>query len=207
MSEDTPDPVDAPTGLLHHAPMTHDPAVTQLLRDASAGDRDAEEQLLAALYQQLHTRALSMMRRENSNHTLQPTALVNEAYMRMISTDSTEWQSRTHFLAVSSMAMRRVLVDHARARQRAKRGGGVEKVSIDVGLQLTIDHDPDVLALEEVLDELARLNPRQAKMICFRFFGGMTVAEVAEEMGVSKRTIEAEWTMAKAWMRRALAQR
>ena len=187
--------------------MSDERAVTQLLQDASAGDRRAEEQLLEALYAQLHTRASSMMRRENANHTLQPTALVNEAYMRMIGTDSTEWQSRTHFLAVSSMAMRRVLVDHARARQRNKRGGDVEKVSIDVGLQLTVDHDPDVLALEEVLEELAILNPRQAQMICFRFFGGMTVAEVAEELDVSKRTVEAEWTMAKAWLRRALAQR
>lgn len=187
--------------------MADAPAVTQLLRDASAGDRDAEEQLLSALYQQLHTRASSMMRRENSNHTLQPTALVNEAYMRMIGANSTEWQNRTHFLAVSSMAMRRVLVDHARARQRGKRGGGVQTVSIDVGLQLTVEHDPDVLALEDVLEELAVLNPRQAQMICFRFFGGMTVAEVADQLGVSKRTVEAEWTMAKAWLRRSLAQR
>jgi RNA polymerase sigma factor (TIGR02999 family) len=187
--------------------MAEEPAVTQLLAHAQAGDRAAEQQLLSVLYGQLHARARSMMGGEKANHTLQPTALVNETYLRLVGHADTEWKSRTHFLAVSSMVMRRVLVDHARARQRTKRGGGVETVSIDVGLQLTVDHDPDILALEDVLQTLSTLNPRQAEMICYRFFGGMTMAEIAEEWGVSKRSVEAEWTMAKAWLRRALTQR
>lgn len=187
--------------------MSDEPAVTQLLAHARAGDRAAEQQLLSVLYTQLHTRARSMMGGEKANHTLQPTALVNEAYLRMVGHGSTEWQNRSHFLAVSSIVMRRVLVDHARSRQRTKRGGDTETVSIEVGLQLTVDHDPDVLALEDVLQGLAKLNPRQAEMISYRFFGGMTMAEIAAEWGVSKRSVEAEWTMAKAWLRRALSQR
>lgn len=184
--------------------MSDGPELTQLLLDARDGDRAAEAALLPLLYDQLRNRAMAMMRNESSGHTLQPTAVVHEAYMRLVNSDMPEWQNRGHFLAVSSEVMRRVLVDHARSRNRKKRGGDVAKVSLELGLQLSADHDPDVLALEDVLEELAALNPRQAKIIVYRFFGGMTVTEVAEELDLSKRTIEAEWTMAKAWLRRSL---
>lgn len=183
------------------------PALTTLLLKARDGDREAEAALLPFLYDQLRDRAIAMMSREAPNHTLQPTALVHEAYARLVQSEMPEWQNRTHFLAVSADVMRRVLVDHARTRSRKIRGGGVPTVSLDLGLQLSVAHDPDVLALEEVLEELATLNPRQAKVIVYRFFGGMSVAEVATALGVSLRTVEAEWTMAKAWLRRALSTR
>jgi RNA polymerase sigma factor (TIGR02999 family) len=186
--------------------MIEAPELTQLLLDARDGDRRAEAELLPLLYEQLRSRALSMMRRESAGHTLQPTALVHEAYMRLVGGQMPEWQDRAHFMAVSAQVMRRVLVDHARARLRSKRGGDVAKVSLDVGLQLSAHHDPDVLALEDVLEGLAALNPRQARIIVLRFFGGLTVTEVATELDVSKRTIEAEWTMAKAWLRRELSK-
>ncbi|MFN3200500.1 MAG: sigma-70 family RNA polymerase sigma factor [Bradymonadia bacterium] len=180
--------------------------LTQLLLHARDGDRKAEEQLLPLLYDQLRNRAMAMMSRESAGHTLQPTALVHEAYVRLIGSDMPKWQNRTHFLAVCADVMRRVLVDHARARSRKKRGGDVAKVSLDVGLQLSISHDPDVLALNDVIDGLAKVNPRQARVVILRFFGGLSVAEVAEELEVSKRTVEAEWTMAKAWLRHQLTQ-
>ncbi len=185
--------------------MADAPELTRLLLDARNGDRQAEAQLLPFLYDQLRSRALMMMRRESAGHTLQPTALVHEAYMRLVGSKMPEWQNRSHFLAVSAEVMRRVLVDHARARDRQKRGGGAKKVSLEVGLQLSMDHDPDILALEDVLEGLAVLNPRQARIIVLRFFGGLKVDEVATELGVSKRTIEAEWTMAKGWLRRELS--
>lgn len=183
----------------------YDPeAVTTLLRAARDGDAQAEAEILPFLYDQLHDRAMAIMRRESPAHTLQPTALVHEAYMRLVGSEMPEWQSRTHFLAVCSNVMRRVLVDHARRRARQKRGGDQSRVSLELGLGLSVTHDADVLALEDVLEELAVLNPRQARIIVMRFFGGMSVEEVAESLGLSRRTIEAEWTLAKAWLRRAL---
>lgn len=179
-------------------------ALTSLLLAARDGDAQAEAELLPFLYDQLRNRAIAIMNRESPGHTLQPTALVNEAYMRLVGSQMPEWQNRTHFIAVCSEVMRRVLVDHARKRNRKKRGGDYSRVSFEAGLGLSVQHDADVLALEDVLDELATLNPRQAKIIVYRFYGGLTVAEVAEELDLSKRTIEAEWTMAKAWMRRAI---
>jgi RNA polymerase sigma factor (TIGR02999 family) len=179
-------------------------ALTTLLLAARDGDAQAEAQVLPFLYDQLRDRAMAIMSRESSGHTLQPTALVHEAYMRLVNSNMPEWQNRAHFLAVSADVMRRVLVDHARKRSRKKRGGDRTRISLDVGLGLSLRHDPDLLALDDVLESLTTLNPRQAKVVIYRFFGGMSVAEVAEELGVSKRTIEAEWTMAKAWLRRAL---
>lgn len=182
-------------------------ALTALLLAARDGDAEAEARLLPFLYDQLRDRAMAMMRRESPAHTLQPTALVHEAYMRLVGSDMPEWQNRTHFLAVSAEVMRRVLVDHGRRRNRQKRGGDQTRVSLEVGLGLAVDHDADVLALEDVLEELSALNPRQARIIVYRFYGGMTVSEVADELGVSKRTVEAEWTMAKAWLKKALTAR
>lgn len=185
--------------------MSRDADLTQLLLDARDGDARAESQALGILYQELHRRAAGMMRRESDAHTLQPTALVHEAYARLVTSNMPEWRSRTHFLAIASTVMRRVLVDHARARASNKRGGDVQKVSLDLGMPLSIGHDPDVLALDAALDDLAKLDERQARVVVLRFFGGLKVNEVAEVLGVSKRTVEAEWTMAKAWLRRALA--
>ncbi|MFN3196961.1 MAG: ECF-type sigma factor [Bradymonadia bacterium] len=179
-------------------------ALTTLLLAARDGDTQAEAQVLPFLYDQLRNRAAAVMSRESSGHTLQPTALVHEAYMRLINSNMPEWKSRAHFLAVASDVMRRVLVDHARHRTRKKRGGNASPISLSSGLGLSVQHDPDVLALDDALKALMVINPRQAQVVVYRFFGGMSVAEVAEEMQLSKRTIEGEWTMAKAWLRRAL---
>lgn len=180
--------------------------VTGLLQAAHDGDQAAEAALLPLVYDELRRRANGMMRRESAAHTLQPTALVHEAYMRMIRQDNVDWQGRTHFFALSSKMMRRVLVDHARSRMRQKRGGDAVKVSLDSGLQLSVQRDPDILALDQALTRLAALDERQARIVEMRFFGGMTVSDVADVLGVSKRTIEAEWTMIKAWLRRELSE-
>lgn len=184
--------------------MADDDDLTRLLLDARGGDARAESRAVELLYADLHRQAMGMMRREASGHTLQPTALVHEAYSRLVGSHQPEWKNRNHFLAVASTVMRRVLVDHARGRNSAKRGGPVKPLSLDVGLPLSVEHDPDVLALDQALDRLATLDPRQARVVTLRFFGGMTVAEVADVLEVSKRTVEAEWTMAKAWLRQHL---
>lgn len=185
--------------------MHEGPDLTSLLRAAYSGDEAAASQLLPLVYEELRRRAAGMMRREGEAHTLQPTALVHEAYLRMIRQENVDWQSRAHFYALSSKMMRRVLVDHARSGARQKRGGDQVKISLDDGLQLSVARDPDVLALDDALERLAELDPRQAQIVEMRFFGGLTVAEVAEVLGISKRSVEAEWTMIKAWIRRELS--
>lgn len=185
--------------------MSEERDVTRLLIAATGGDARAAGELMPVVYDELKRRAAALMRRESAGHTLQATALVNEAYLRLINQDRVDWQGRTHFFAVASQIMRRILVDHARTRQRAKRGGGDVKVSLDEGLGLSTERDADVLALDQALQKLAEVDPRQAEIVVMRFFGGLTVEEVAAALGVSKRTVEAEWTMIKAWLRRELA--
>jgi len=178
--------------------------ITGILSAASAGDAEAAHQLAPLVYDELRRRAAALMRREASGVTLQATQLVHDAYLRLVRQDRASWNDRHHFFAVASQTMRRLLVDHARARQRHKRGGGQARISLDDGLGLTVESDPDVLALDAALDRLRELDPRQAQLVELRFFGGLTVAEVAEVMGVSKRAVEAEWTMVSAWLRREL---
>lgn len=195
----------------HNAPMPHKPDdrdLTALLMAVSDGESQAADALLPIVYEDLRRRAVSMMRRESAGITLQPTMLVHDAFMRLIDQDRVEWQSRSHFFALASKMMRRVLVDHARRRHRLKRGGDQVRVTMPMGegAALSLDRDADVLALDEALEALAAVDPRQADIVVMRFFGGMTVQEVAEALGVSKRTVEAEWTMTKAWLRRALSQ-
>lgn len=180
--------------------------VTRLLADVAAGDRSAAEALLPIVYDELKRRAGMLMQRERAGHTLQPTALVHDAFLQLVQQDRVDWQGRAHFFAVASRIMRRLLVDHARARLRDKRGGGAERISLDEGLGLTIERDADVIALHDALEELAATDPRQAEIVELRFFGGLSVEEVAAVLGVSKRTVEGEWTMSKAWLRRALTE-
>ena len=143
---------------------------------------------------------------ENSNHTLQPTSLVHEVYVKMLGQNKTDWQGRTHFLAVSAQAMRRLLVDHARTKNRRKRGGDLKKVGIEVIEWSVLDPEvgDHVLAVDDALTRLEELNPLHAKIVEMRFFSGMKVLEVAEELGMSKRKVEGEWTMIKAWLRKEL---
>jgi RNA polymerase sigma factor (TIGR02999 family) len=180
--------------------------VTLLLTAVSTGDREATDALLSIVYDELHRRAAALMRGERKDHTLQPTALVHEAFLQLVEIERIDWKGRAHFFAVASQMMRRILVDHARARLADKRGGGATRVPIDQALRLSATRDADVLAVDRVLQDLAARNPRHAEIVSMRFFGGLSVDEVAAVLGTPKRTLEAEWTLVKAWLRRALAE-
>lgn len=158
------------------------------------------------VYDELHRRAAILMKRESGHQTLQTTALVHEAFLVLVRQDRASWKNRAHFFATSAQLMRRILVDHARARHRDKRGHGWVRISLSEDAALSPDRDEDVLALEEALEKLTRLDNRQAQIVVLRFYGGLTVEEVAEALKVSKRTVEGDWTMAKAWLRRALSE-
>lgn len=179
--------------------------VTLLLCAASAGDRGALAKLLPLVYQELRQHAGFLMQRERAGHTLQPTALVHDAFLRLIQQERVDWKCRAHFFAVASEAMRRILVDHARAHQSKKRGGGATRSALKDELRLSVTSEVDVLAVDAALAELAEVDARQAKIVLLRFFGGLSVEEVAAVLELSTRTVEAEWTMIKAWLRRALS--
>ncbi len=185
--------------------------VTEILNGLQGGTLDdvaQAEDLLPLVYDELRRLARAYLRRERSDHTLEPTALVHEAYLRLVDQDRLEWQGRSHFFAVGAQMMRRLLVDHARKRGRVKRGGEWQQVTLGhaatplFGREL--DHD-ELLALDQAIDRLNQLDTRQAQIVELRFFAGLEVAEVAELIGVSKRTIEGNWTHARAWLRRELA--
>jgi RNA polymerase sigma factor (TIGR02999 family) len=167
------------------------------------------DELFTAVYAELRRLAASYLMRERGGHTLQATALANEAYLRMIDQTRVAWRGRTHFFAVAAQAMRRVLVDHARARLRDKRGGDLERVTFAEDISPDLGNEcgfEDVLALDEALTKLAQFDRRQAKLVEQRFFGGLSVEEAAAELGISPRTAEADWTHAKAWLSRALTE-
>jgi RNA polymerase sigma-70 factor, ECF subfamily len=186
--------------------MTRKREIAELLESDSPPDPDLAERLAPLLYDELRARARAYLRGERSNHSLQPTALVHEAYMRLAGSARIDWRGRTHFLAAAAVAMRHVLVDYARGRNSTKRGGSVEKVSID---DVDASVEPvtvDLIALHDALEKLASLNPRHARIVELRFFAGMTVPEVAECLGLSQTTVEDDWTFARAWLRRELGR-
>lgn len=186
--------------------MAHDPvANTELLERARAGDAEAANQLSATLYDEFRALAASYLRRESPGNTLQPTALVHEAYLKLIDQRNVDWKGRTHFFAIGAQAMRRILVDHARARTRLKRGGSGQRILLTDDLTISQERDADLLAIDEALEKLREIDSRQAAIVEMRFFGGLTVEEVAQSLQVSKRTVEAEWTMVRAWLRRELS--
>ncbi len=174
--------------------------VTRLLVDLRRESPDAEAKLAPLIYSHLHRLAASYMRRERPDHTLQPTALVNEAYLRLISQVDTTWESRAHFFGVAARLMRQILVDHARARQAEKRGGLMNKVPLEKALEFSPERSRELLELEEALRSLERLDPREARVVELRFFGGLTVEETAEVLGISPRTVKREWSVARAWL-------
>lgn len=187
-----------------HVPTTQ---ITKLLATLKDGDREAAAaKLMPLVYDEFRALAARHLRRERKDHTLQPTALVHEAYLRLIDQTRVNWQGRTHFFAVGAQAIRRILVDHARQRKRQKRGGGAGRVRLDEDLALAPQREEELLALDEALKKLAQLDPRQAQVVEMRFFGGLSVAEVASVLGVSKRTVEGDWTMARAWLFRELSR-
>src|SRR5678815_5672699 len=168
--------------------LTHE--ITQWLTDWSNGDRSALEKLTPLVYRELHRLAQAYMRGERVGHALQTTALVNEAYLRLIDADHQAWQNRAHFYAIAAKLMRHILVDFARSRDRIKRGGQLRQVSVDEALTITADHTSELLSLDEALTRLAKLDERQGRIVELRFFGGFTEAEIADLLKVSERTIQ-----------------
>lgn len=158
------------------------------------------------VYDEFRDMAAQYLRQERSDHTLQPTALVHEAFLRLIDQKNVDWKGRTHFLAIGAQAMRRVLVDHARKRRRIKRGGERQRITFDDQIMLSPQHDEDLLAVDQLLAELQTVDPRQAQIVELRFFGGMTSSEVAEYLGISKSTADREWRMVRAWLRQQLSE-
>ena len=180
--------------------------VTGLLLAWSEGDQAALEKLMPLVYAELHRLAKRYMGGEHAGHTLQTSALVNEAYLRLIDAHGVRWQNRAHFFAVSAQIMRRILVDFARAKQNLKRGGGARQVTLDEGLVITPESGADLLALDEALDRLAVLSPRQAQVVELRYFGGLNEDEAAEVLKVSPRTVRHDWALARAWLYRELSR-
>ena len=177
--------------------------ITQIVTQAGGG-KPVAEHLFQLLYEPLRQLAARFLAGEKVGHTLTPTALVHEAYLKLVDQSRVDWQGKSHFFAVGAQIMRRILVDHARARGRVKRGGKAIRLQLDEHIALSPGRDEDVLAVDEALHKLAELDPRQACVVEMRFFGGLGVAEVATVLGVSKRTVEGEWTAARAWLRREL---
>jgi RNA polymerase sigma factor (TIGR02999 family) len=184
-----------------------EPDITGLLLAWGRGDESAADALVPMVYDELRRQAERAMRREGVEHTLQATALVHESYLRLIDQRRVEWRNRAHFFAIASTVMRRILVDHARARLSAKRGGGVAPVTL-AGVARASDEgtdDVDLLALHEALERLSILDPDQARLVELRYFGGLTIEETAEALAVSPATVKREWALARAWLRRELA--
>src|SRR2546421_12094852 len=180
-------------------------SVTQLLVDWSKGDQKALDKLMPLVYSELRRLASNYLRRERQNHTLQPTALVNEAYLKLIDQKSARWQNRAQFYGVAAPLMRRILVVHARQHQAAKRGGSdQQRLSITSAGQLGEKPDLDLLALHEALEELKSFDSQQERIVELRFFGGLSIEETAEVMGIGHATVERDWKMARAWLRRKL---
>jgi len=176
--------------------------ITGLLIAWSEGDQAALERLLPLIERELHRIARHFMRRENPGHTLQTTALVNEAYFRLVDQKSVHWQNRAHFFAIAAQIMRRILLNHARDRHRAKRGGRAVQVSLSEVAVIGEERSAELIALDEALVRLAEFAPRQARVVELRHFGGLTAAEAAEVLGVSVVTVERDWRAAKAWLAR-----
>jgi RNA polymerase sigma factor (TIGR02999 family) len=178
--------------------------VTGLLHAWRDGDRESLNRLMPILEQELRRIATHYMRLERDNHTLQTTALVNEAYLRLVDVNRVQWQNRVHFFAVAAQMMRRVLVDHARSRGYAKRGGGIAKVQLDEALDMSPERDAGLIALDDALSELERHDPRKAKVVELRFFAGLSVEETAAALNVSPQTVLRDWSFAKSWLTREM---
>lgn len=179
--------------------------VTRLLAAYNKGDAGALEQLLPLVYNELRRLAGSYLRRENAGHTLEPTALVHEAYLRLVNQD-VEWQNRAHFFGVAAQMMRRILVDHARRRHADKRGSGGAKISLDEALNLSDERATDLIALDDALTALAALDPQKCRMVELRYFAGLSVEETARALGISVATFVRQWKTTKAWLYREITK-
>jgi RNA polymerase sigma factor (TIGR02999 family) len=185
-------------------PASDPKVITALLAQLSEGKRDVEAELIPQVYAELRRLAAAYMRRERGNHTLQPSALVNEAYLRLVQQADVQWQNRAHFFATASHLMRHILVDHARARQAGKRGGVQHQVTFEDAVLRVPEQSIDILALHEALERLATFDTRQAKVVELHFFGGLSFEEIALILHMSDRTAKRDWSMARAWLKQEL---
>jgi RNA polymerase sigma-70 factor (ECF subfamily) len=182
------------------------PDVTQLLLNWSKGDQAALEELMPLVYNELRRLASAYLRRERPNHTLQSTALVHEAFMRLVNQQEVQWQSRAHFFAIAAQMIRRILVDHARSQRAEKRGSGAVKLELDAALAIPLKTDVDLVLLNDALDRLAEMDPRQSRLVELRFFAGLSIEETAQVMQLSPATIKREWNAARAWLFREISR-
>jgi RNA polymerase sigma factor (TIGR02999 family) len=180
--------------------------VTQLLMAWNDGDQSALERLIPLVHAELHRIARRYMRNERAGHTLQTSALINEAYLRLIDAQQVHWQNRAHFFGIAAQLMRRVLVDFARSRGYKKRGGGALQVSLDETMVITKERGEDLVALDEALSALSELDERKGRVVEMRFFGGLSEKEIAEALAVSQETVRRDWRLAKSWLRRRLSE-
>lgn len=185
-------------------PSTHE--VTQLLIEWSNGDKAALDKLMPLIHEELLRLAHHYMSRERPGHTLQTTALVDEAYLRLVNRKDVHWQNRAHFFAIAAQLMRSILVDHARSHAYAKRGGGARKIALEDAMVVSEERAAEVVALDDALKELASFDPQQSRIVELRFFGGATIEETAEVLALSPATIKREWSTAKAWLYRELSK-
>lgn len=186
--------------------MTESGDVTRLLLGLAGDGRAATDEVFPIVYEELHRVARRQLSQERPEHTLSATALVHEAYMRLAGADGIEWESRAHFFAIAARAMRRILINHAEARNAAKRGGTWQRVQLETDVALAEGWSEELLALDDALNRLAELDDRQCRVVECRYFAGMTVEETAAGLGISVATVKRDWTMARAWLNRALAE-
>ena len=180
--------------------------ITELLEQWSGGNQAALDQLYPLVYEELRRLARSYMRREPKGHTLQTTALINEAYVRLVDQQSVRWQNRSHFFAISAQIMRRILVDHARRHLQAKRGGGAKRISLDEVMIVAKERSAEVLMLDEALSNLARLDPRRSQVVELRYFAGLNNSEIASVLKISENTVMRDWNLARAWLYQTLSE-
>ena len=187
--------------------MKQNHSITQMLREWSDGKREALEALMPLVYDELHKQARRYLRRERPNHTLQTTALIHEAYLKLIDQREVNWESRTHFFAIAASMMRRILVDHARSKHRGKRGGSGEDLPLEEALLVVSDEKTiDLIALDEALNRLAEFDEQQSRIVELRYFSGLTLEETAAAMNISRTTVATDWALAKAWLHRELTR-
>lgn len=179
--------------------------ITQLLRDWGRGEKSALDRLMPVVYSELRRIARNFMRRQNPGHTLQTTALVNEAFLNLVDSSRVNWQSRTHFFAIAAQLMRRVLVDAARRKNSRKRGGDHLRVTLDNGADIAPESNTDLVALDEALTRLFELNPRHGRIVELKYFGGLTEEQISHMLNISERTVRRDWTLAKSWLFRELS--
>ena len=178
--------------------------VSQLLAQWSNGDREALEELFSLVTHELRQIAHAHMRKESINHTLQTTALINEAYLKLVDQKNVQWQNRSHFFAIASKVMRRILLDYAKTRLRDKRGGGAIHVELEDAYNISVEKSTELIALDEALNRLAEVDPQKSQIVEMRHFGGMSVDETAEALGIAPITVMRHWSLAKAWLRREI---